>query len=169
MDMTRAPLSALVGMIVGCSSGGGGSSSQLAPASWPAGQYELEAALQYRQDSETATETVSEVHNAALEITAGGPMALSDESGVCREMASTEGQQGADRRRLFQCRGVTYTIEMSGQDLGGEVAASVLERVRLNEGCARYRAGTTVCREYRWTVNTARTTKRAPLTVTPRS
>ena len=158
----------LVATLVGCS----GRSAELppAPVSWPTGVYALEATIEYRTDSSSESRTIRDHHTAVLDIGPGGVMTLVDSSGGCRGPITREAQGDEEQRgKFFRCRGSEYVLEMSDGTLGGEIAATVTERVRLQEGCSRYRIGTTQCREYRWVVQSGIIEKRAQLTVTPRS
>ncbi len=160
----------LLATVVGCSGMGSNPASSPGPVSWPTGIYDLGATIQYRFDSGTVTETLADDYSAVLEITPGGMTTLRDSYGLCREPAPREDQSDEEQRsRTFRCRRAEYTLEMSGGTIGGEIAASVNERIRMSEGCMRYRPGTTQCEEYRWRVNSQPSTKRARLTVVLRS
>ena len=162
------PLPLLVASLAGCS----GSSAGLppGPVSWPPGVYALEATIEYRSDNPSEPETIRDHHSAVLDIGPEGVMTLRDSSGACRGPIPREAQADEEQRgKSFQCRRSEYALGMSGGTLGGEITVSVTERVRLREGCSRYRTGTTQCREYRWVVQSGMTQKRARLTVVPRS
>ena len=59
-----------------CSSAGGGLASPSAPVSWPAGRYELEASVEYEQDTETREGTETEEYFAELDVLPTGTMNL---------------------------------------------------------------------------------------------
>ena len=128
------------------------------------------ATIEYRTDSSSESRTTRDHLTAVLDIGPEGAMTLSDSSGECRGPIPRAAQGDEEQRgKLFRCRGSRYVLEMSDGILGGEIAATVTERVRLPEGCSRYRTGTTQCREYRWVVQSGSIEKRAQLTVAPRS
>ena len=164
------PVLLLLATVAGCSGTGSNPASSPGPVSWPTGVYDLEATIQYRFDSGSETETIEDDYSAVLDIAPGGMMTLRDSYGVCREPAPREDQPDEEQRsRVFRCRRSEYTIEMSEGMLGGEITALVNERIRMSEGCMRYRPGTTQCEEYRWIVDGRPSRKRARLTVIPRS
>ncbi len=148
-----------------CSGRGGDPASPPGPVLWPTGVYVLEATIQYRYDGESGTETIRDDHSAVLDIAPDGVMALRDSYGVCRERTPREAQRG----KTFRCRSTEYALEMSGGTLGGEITASVTERIRVQDRCIGYRPGTTLCTQYQWNIDNRTTRKRARLTVVPRS
>ena len=162
-----------IAALAGCSSSGGPPASPLEPIPWPIGTYTLEARVQYQDDNEYGSRTVRDDYFADLNIAPGGSLALVNPNGICQDLTRQEIDVDlAMRRKTFRCGDFTYVVQPSGSTIRGQLIATVSERIRRRGACIRYRPaamdGARQCAEYRWTVSSRRTRKRARLTIIPR-
>ncbi len=162
-----ASLLVMVVAATACSSTGGATGSSTEPVSWPVGEYDLEATVEYRDDNVGGSSTGREDFFAVLVIAPGGSLTLQYVQGICRDPTRREVERDeALRRKTFYC-GDTYVIQPAGSTVRGELTATVTEQVRVRV-CLRYN-DSGVCQTYGWNVSNRTTRKQARLRVTPRN
>ncbi len=160
------PFLLLLAAVFGCANAGGAPASPPGQVSWPVGVYVLEATVEYQNDSAYGSNTVREDYFADLVIAPGNSLTLRNSSAVCRDPTRREVERDETlKRKTFRCGLFTYVVEPAGSTIRGEFTVTVDERIRRSGACILYRSDGQWCVEYRWTVNSRRTPKRARLTV----
>lgn len=149
----------------GCASSG----SAPPTASWPAGEYELEATVRYAQDSQASGAVGRETYYADLTVSPEGELTLDTTSGLCLEpLQGKYDPVESAGYRVLECGNAIYRLRpASGQTVSGSVEAEVLESRRV-QVCVRYSIGpdgARTCARYTWTVESDRTVKTAPIRV----
>jgi hypothetical protein len=165
-SIVHLPLLAVV--VAGCATAGSDSDSRAAPLSWPAGRYELEGSVEYREDTESSIRTARTSHRGELEIESDGSMRLRSSSGICRDRQPNEVLQDQMRReRTFYCVEATYRLKPMGTQVRGTIAISVMEGIRRQGPCSRWNVvnGVRVCVEYSYVVRFSQTRKSTSLRV----